>query len=66
VHRIVVQTREKVYSRKIKNEETLRWEDVEVGRGFEVARELIACQEGYDLWQSWSDDQRAAWLKQHP
>lgn len=66
VHRIVVATREKVYFKKIKNEETNKWEDVEVGRGREIAREINATQEGADLWASWSDDERAAWLKRHP
>ena len=66
VRRITVATREKVYFRKIKNEETNKWEDVEVGRGFETAREISCTQEGADLWASWSDDQRALWLKQHP
>ena len=66
IHRITVKTREKIYTRKIKNEETNKWEDVEVGRGWEIAREVIASQEGANLWASWSDDQRAAWLKLHP
>ena len=66
VRRIVVQTREKIYTRMVKNEDTLKWEEVEVARGHETAREITVTQAGADLWASWTDDQRALWLKQHP
>jgi len=66
VHKIVVKTREKIYYKKVKNEETLRWEDVEAGRGTEIVREISCTQEGANLWASWSDDERALWLKRHP
>lgn len=63
LHRIVVETRERVYTRRVKNEETGKWEDVEIGRGWEIVREINASQEGFDLWNSWTPEERADFLK---
>lgn len=62
-HRIVVETRDRVYMRKIFNEERRQYEDVEVGRGWEIVREINVSQEGFDMWNSWSPEQRATWVK---
>lgn len=62
--KIVVEKRERVYTRRVRNEETGKWEDVEIGRGWEIVRELNASEEGAALWASWSDADRAAFLAQ--
>lgn len=63
VHRLVVQKRDKVYTQKIRNEETNKWEDVEVGRGWEIAKEVNASEEGRNIWESWTDEDRAAYAQ---
>lgn len=62
LNKIVVETREKVYFKKFRNEETNKWEDVEVGRGWEIVREINASHEGLQLWNSWSPENREAFL----
>ena len=63
VHRIVVETREKLYKRRVFNETTRQPEEIEVGRGHEIVREINASQEGFDLWSSWSPAQQDVWVK---
>ena len=63
LNRIVVATRERVYTRWVKNEETHKYEEVEAGRGWEIVREISASDEGLALWNGWSEDERAAFLK---
>jgi hypothetical protein len=62
LNRIVVKTRERIYTKRVKNEETNKWEEVEVSRGWEIVREINASEEGLALWNSWSDDERAAFV----
>lgn len=62
MNRIVVETRQKTYTQKI-------WEDgelveIEIGRGFEIVKEISATDAGLNLWRSWSDDEKAAFLSQ--
>lgn len=63
LHKIVVATRERVYTKWVKNEETHKYEEVEIGRGWEIVREINASQEGFDLWNSWNPEERAVFLK---
>lgn len=58
-HKIIVETRDRVYSRRIKNEETREWETVEVGRGFEIVKEIIATHAGFQEWNEMSAEQKA-------
>lgn len=58
MNKIVIATRERVYMRKFRNEETGRWEDVEVGRGWEIVKEVPVSEEGLAAWNDLSDDQR--------
>ena len=62
LNKIVVATREKVYTKKVRNEETNKWEDVEIGHGWEIVRELNVNAEGLALWNSWNEDERTAFL----
>lgn len=61
--KLVVETRERIYTKRFFNEETREIEVVEVGRGWEIVREINVSEEGLRLWNSWTDDQRALWAK---
>lgn len=63
LNRIVVETRERVYTKWVKNEETNKYEEVEAGRGWEIVREINASAEGLALWESWAPEARAYFLK---
>jgi len=58
LNKIVVATRERIYTKRVKNEETGRWEDVEIGRGWEIVREINASDEGVAVWNSWTPEER--------
>jgi hypothetical protein len=66
VNRLVVATREKTYFEKFRNEETGKLEDIEVGRGWEIVKEINACQEGADVFNAMSLEERAAFVKGLP
>jgi len=61
--KVTVATRERDYTRWVRNEETNKWEEVFVSRGWEIVKEISVSQEGLDLWNSWSADDRALFLK---
>lgn len=63
LNKIVVATRERIYTRWVRNEETNKWEEVFVSRGTEIVREINASDEGVQLWDSWSPEERAIFLK---
>ncbi len=63
LNRIVVATRERTYYKWVKNEETNKWEEVECGHGWEIVREINASQEGLDLWNGWTPEEREDFLK---
>jgi hypothetical protein len=63
LNKITVATRDRIYTKRVKNEETGKWEDVEIGRGWEIAREIDASDEGVALWTSWSEEERTMFLK---
>lgn len=64
LNKLVVKTRDKIYTRWVRNEDTREWEEIEIGRGFETVREINASQEGVELWNSWSPEERELFLKQ--
>jgi hypothetical protein len=63
LNKVVAATRPREYIRKVKNDETLAWEDKVVGRGSEIVRELDLTQEGLALWDSWTPAERQAFLE---
>ncbi|HEY5268383.1 MAG TPA: hypothetical protein VII94_04590 [Candidatus Saccharimonadales bacterium] len=63
LNKIVAGTRERVYTRWVRNEETNKWEEVFVSRGWEITRELNATDDGVKLWESYTSEERAAFLK---
>ncbi len=62
LNRLPVVKRDKVYFKKIKNEETGKWDDVEVGRGWEIVREITVSDEGVTVWNNMSESQRTSLL----
>ena len=61
LNKIVVLTRNKIYSQKIWEDDQLV--DVEVGRGYETVKEINASEEGLDIWNSWSPEDREEFAK---
>lgn len=59
LNKIVVETRSRVYFVKVRNEETNKLEDVEVGRGSEIVREINASEDGLRQWALMSSEQRS-------
>ncbi len=63
LNKVVVATRERVYTKWVKNEDTNKWEEVFVAKGWEIVREINASQEGVQLWDSWTPEEREVFLK---
>lgn len=59
-NKVVVETREKVYFAKFRNEDTGKWEDIEIGRGSEIVRELTVSEAGLAEWEAMTPEQRHA------
>ena len=60
--KLVIEKRDRVYTRRVKNEETREWETIEVGRGWEIVKELNASAAGVQEWSSMTPDQQADFL----
>jgi hypothetical protein len=60
-NRIVVQTRPKTYKHWDREKEK-EW----FSHGTEIVREVNATDEGKRIWDSWTPEQREAWLKANP
>lgn len=63
LNKLVVLTRERVYTSREKNVDTGQWEDVYLGKGWEVVRELKATDEGVAEWNSMTPAQRTLHLQ---
>jgi hypothetical protein len=63
LNKIVVETRERTYTKWVRNEETNKWEEVFVAKGWEIVKEISASDEGVALWQSWTDEEKTVFLK---
>jgi hypothetical protein len=64
INTVVVFTRERTYTRWVRNEETNKWEEVFVAKGWEIVKEIAVSQEGLDLWNGWTSEQRLAWSRE--
>ena len=64
VNKIVAETREKTYTKWVKNEESFQYEEVFVAHGSEIVKELSVSKEGAALWERWSETDRKAFLAQ--
>lgn len=50
-HKVVIEKREKVYFQHFRNEETGKWEEREVGRGWEIVKEINCTDTGLAMWK---------------
>lgn len=55
----VIKSRPRVYTQKFFNEDTNEYEDVEVATGWEIVKEVNATEEGYNLWNSLSPEEKS-------
>ena len=62
VTKLVVATRERAYTRWVRDEDTNQWSEEFVARGWEIVKELSACAEGAAIWNVWTPEQRTAFL----
>lgn len=60
--KITVLSRDKVYKEWRINEELRRMEEVVVGYGKEIVRELTASEEGVQVWNEMSEPERSKFL----
>jgi hypothetical protein len=63
--KILLAQRERDYTRWVRNEETNKWEEVFVAKGWEIVKEVDATAEGETEWNSWDSDQRWLYLKNY-
>jgi hypothetical protein len=63
LNKITVAKRPRTYTRWVKDEETLKYVEVECGRGWEIVRELNACAAGVEQWNAMTPEQQALFLK---
>ncbi len=57
-HKVVIAKRARTYYEDYFNEETREWEQIEVGRGWEIVKEVNATEDGVSAWNSLSDADR--------
>jgi hypothetical protein len=62
--RLVIATRNKTYTKWVRNEESKVWEEIEAGRGTEIVKEINASEEGVALYQSWTPEEKEAFAKE--
>jgi hypothetical protein len=63
-HKVVLEKRSKDYHNwRLLDEEDDDFSWVKVAEGWEIAKECCATEEGVLLWQSWTPEQQAAFVK---
>jgi hypothetical protein len=66
LNRITALTRERTYTKWVKDEDTKQWSEVILPvKGFEIVKELSCSLEGYELWQSWTEVERDGYMRKH-
>jgi hypothetical protein len=65
LHKVVVSTRQREYKEWVYNEDTRRSEELVVGHGWEIVRELNASEEGEAVWTAMTPEAQAAWVKRY-
>lgn len=61
-NKIVIETRPRIYTRRVKNEETREWETHEVSKGWEIVKEIIATDAGEQEWNEMNDAQKSEFV----
>lgn len=59
LNRIVVEKRDRTYTERVFNEESRKMEEIEVGHGWEIVREISASDEGARMWETMNEDERS-------
>jgi len=62
LNKVTVQTRDRVYIQRQKDSETGEWVDVEIGRGWEIVKQIYVSDDGFKIWNSMSDNERSNFL----
>ena len=60
--KLTVERRDRVYTRRVKNEETREWETIEVGSGWEIVKEMNGQADGVKEWASMTAEQKAEFV----
>lgn len=63
LHKVVVSTRQREYREWVYNEDTRRSEELVVGHGWEIVRELNASEEGEAAWNAMTPEDQSVWVK---
>jgi hypothetical protein len=65
LNKITVETRPRNYTKWVRDEESRipKWTEVPCSSGWEIVRELNACSAGLELWESYSTEDKAMFLK---
>jgi hypothetical protein len=58
LNRIVVEKRPKVYFEHYFNEDTREWEQIEIGRGWEIVKEVEASADGLAAWNALTPEEQ--------
>lgn len=62
-HKIVVERRDRIYTKWVRDEETNKWVEVDSGRGWEIVKEISASEKGVEIWNGLDADAQAQVLK---
>lgn len=60
--KLVVEKRDRIYTRRVKNEETREWETIVCGHGWEIVKELNASAAGVREWNEMDDSQKTEFV----
>lgn len=60
--KLVVEKRDRIYTRRVKNEETREWETLEVGKGWEIVKELNVSAAGEREWNEMNEAQKSEFV----
>ena len=63
LRKVVVATRQREYKEWVYDEETRRSNELVVGHGWEIVKELNASEEGEARFLAMNDEDRASWVK---
>lgn len=62
--RLPIKKRDRVYMGRVFNEDLNSYEEVEVGRGWEIVKEINATEDGVSLFNSWTPEEQEEFVKE--
>ena len=60
-NKLVLATRDKIYTEKVYEEG--QEIEIEIGRGWEIVKEIRVSDAGMDIWNNWSETERQFFTK---